>query len=77
MQGAELDVLRGSIGSLRSIKALFVEVSVYHSFYESSGLFIDINDFLCGHGFVCTQLCTDPRTGMGNALYVRPDLIIS
>jgi FkbM family methyltransferase len=55
VQGAELDVLRGAEVSLRSVRALELEVE-FESLYVGQPLFGDVDDFLRERGFTLWRL---------------------
>lgn len=51
VQGYELNVLKGSINSLKFIKVIIVEY-MYEKLYEGQSEFDELNDFLKSHNFV-------------------------
>ena len=56
VQGAELKVLRGAANSLRSIKAIWLEVSTV-DLYKDQPLADEIDSFMQQHGFVMVKDC--------------------
>jgi FkbM family methyltransferase len=55
VQGAELDVLRGAERSLRSVRALELEVE-FQALYVGQPLFGDVDEFLRERGFILWRL---------------------
>jgi FkbM family methyltransferase len=55
VQGAELDVLRGAEASLRSVRALELEVE-FQPLYVGQPLFADVDTFLREHGLALWRL---------------------
>ncbi len=54
-QGSELDVLRGAVRALATVRAVEVEVE-FNPIYEGQPLFADVDAFLRRHGFVLWRL---------------------
>jgi FkbM family methyltransferase len=54
-QGSELDILRGGIGSLKTVSFIDIEVE-FGEIYEGQPLFCDVDRFLRDHGFVLWRL---------------------
>lgn len=54
-QGTELEILQGGLATLRSVRALEVEVE-FNPIYESQPLFAEVDAFLRGQGFVLWKL---------------------
>lgn len=75
VQGAELDVLAGAPETLKSVKYLFAEVSLYE-YNKNAPLFFEVHAALAGHGFRMIDLCecmlVDHRLMQFNALFERP-----
>jgi FkbM family methyltransferase len=69
VQGADLDVLKGSEAILHRIDGVFVEVSI-EPIYEGGCTFLDIYNFLAARGFLIrdVRLCRD---GWGNAFFSK------
>ena len=55
VQGAELDVLRGGTGLLRSVQVAEIEVE-FNRIYRDQPLFADVDPFMRDHGFVLWRL---------------------
>jgi FkbM family methyltransferase len=81
-QGSELDILKGSIHSLKGCLAIEVEVE-FIELYEGQPLFGDISNFLLKHGFEFYDFLTEYRYGrkelnckgqlaFADALFLRP-----
>jgi len=69
IQGAELQVLRGSPGILKDVKMICTEVNV-EELYAGAGLFHDLTAFLKEHNFTCISSCLTGN-GWGDALYIK------
>lgn len=69
LQGAELEVLKGAINTLRETTAVFVEVALVEM-YEGQPLLSDIHKFMLDHNFVLVQHDLISESMMGDALYV-------
>lgn len=69
VQGAELEVLKGSLESISLFSAVSVEVSRKH-FYQGSAKYKSIHLFLKSHGYKKIAEWVDPKIGHGDALYV-------
>jgi 2-O-methyltransferase len=71
VQGAEGKVLAGAKETLKRIKAVFLEVALFHSPYKEAQLFPQVKATLESLEFVCVGLGLDARTGTGNAFFVK------
>lgn len=69
VQGAELDVLRGSEGFLRAVEYVYAEVNT-DEVYEGCPLFEEVTDWLGERGFERRATEMTPHH-WGDALYVR------
>jgi FkbM family methyltransferase len=69
VQGFELEVLKGSIKTLKQINCIFTEVNFRHM-YESCPLIDDIDSFLSSFGFKRVETF-DTGSGWGDALYLK------
>ena len=69
IQGAELLALKGSIESIKDVKAIYLEVNE-KELYKNCGLITDIDDFLLQYNFrrVSTKMTSH---GWGDALYIK------
>ena len=78
VQGAELDVLKGSVNLLQSTEVLIVETNLFESF-EGSPLFIDHVNYMYNKGFVVYDIIgggyseSSRRLGFVDLVYVRKD----
>jgi FkbM family methyltransferase len=70
VQGADLDVLKGSEAILDSIDGIFVEVSI-EPIYEGGCTFLEIHSFLAGKGYLIRDVVL-ARDGWGNAFFSKP-----
>jgi FkbM family methyltransferase len=52
VQGYELEVLKGSVNTLKQIDYIILEINSVE-LYKNCPMFDDINNFLIGHGFEC------------------------
>jgi FkbM family methyltransferase len=73
-QGSELDVLRGSEDSLRTVKAILTEVGVT-PYYQGQSLKPEIDAFLESHGFVEMVSARKHSTHEMDTIYVRRELL--
>jgi FkbM family methyltransferase len=75
VQGAELDILAGATETLKSIKYLFTEVSLYE-YNKGAPLFYEVHTAAAQLGFRMIDLCEctviGPRLVQFNALFERP-----
>lgn len=70
LQGAELEVLSAAPTMLKSLKAVYTEVS-HKPMYAGAPLYPEMNDFMTTAGF--TVAMEDFRwDDMGNVLFIRP-----
>jgi FkbM family methyltransferase len=75
VQGAELDVLRGAEASLRSVRALELEVE-FQQLYVGQPLFGEVDAFLREHGFVLWRLRDIAHCGLTSSHRDEPDFIV-
>lgn len=68
LQGAELDVMRGSVKSLSIVNLIHLEVN-RRAFYKSGATFSEVDDFLDSAGFELLKLRMPFLSG--NALYLK------
>lgn len=73
IQGAELQVLRGSPEILKDVKMICTEVNV-DELYEGAGLFHDLTAFLEEHDFTYISSYITGN-GWGDALYVKKSYV--
>lgn len=71
VQGAEAMVLRGAADTLKSIRAVSIEVN-FTEMYQGCAQIEDIDDLLAAAGFRRVALSTPMHPSWGDALYVRP-----
>jgi FkbM family methyltransferase len=69
LQGAELEVLKGAIDTLRETTAVFVEVALVEM-YEGQPLLFDVHNFMNSKDFILVKHDLVPESMMGDALYV-------
>ena len=69
IQGAELQVLRGSPEVLANVKMICTEVN-NEELYKGAGLFKELHEFLTTHGFECVKAVFTDKN-WGDAFYVR------
>ena len=67
VQGAELDVLKGSINSLKLCKSIVVEVST-EKFYENGSIFYDVKKLLNSLNFVNIK---EPTRNHQDILFIK------
>jgi len=74
IQGAELKALKGAENAIRYAKAIYLEVNV-EEVYKGCAQMSEIDEYLAARGFkrVLTSLV---KQGWGDALYVRPRLVL-
>lgn len=70
VQGAELEVLRGGVGSLPAFDAVCLEVNE-QPLYEGCALLPEVEAFLAEAGFERAVVVIGPK-GYGDGLFVRP-----
>lgn len=70
VQGAELQVLRGSIETLKNTVLLKVEVSTT-AYYEGQSFQSDVSLFLKNAGFVKVSQRVSKKMGQGDAIFLR------
>lgn len=75
VQGAELLVLNGAVETLKKVKSLFLEVSVYEELYIGGAKMTDLFKILDINHFQIVSLGIDPSNGTGNAFYVNTQLL--
>jgi FkbM family methyltransferase len=75
VQGAEMEVLKGSLESILLFQAVSVEVSRKH-FYQGSAKYKSIHLFLKSHGYKKIAEWIDPKMGHGDALYVAKSVSV-
>ena len=73
VQGAELEVLRGGLESLKNFDYVMSEVSL-RKLYKDAPLFKDITKFLRAENFVLAASKINSTTGWGDALYIRESI---
>jgi FkbM family methyltransferase len=73
VQGAELEVLKGSLDSLRGFTAIVSEVSI-RELYSKAPLFEDVALWLKHHGFELVDYSINSKSGWGDAFFVRKDV---
>ncbi len=69
VQGAELEVLKGSVESIKFCNSITVEVST-ENFYEEGSKFNDVKEFLNKFNFKFTK---DPKRNHEDVIFVRND----
>ena len=70
VQGAELEVLKGSIESIKLCNSITVEVST-ENFYKEGSKFNDVNEFLNKFNFKVTK---DPKRNHEDVIFIRNDI---
>ena len=70
VQGAELEVLKGSVESLKFCDSITVEVST-ENFYKEGSKFNDVNEFLNKFNFKVTK---DPKRNHEDVIFIRNDI---
>jgi FkbM family methyltransferase len=71
VQGAELQVLRGATETLRRVKSVFIEISVFKPLYRGGAEAKLVIQALENHGFRLVSAGTDYSNGTGNAFFVK------
>lgn len=69
VQGAELEVLKGSIESIKFCNSITVEVST-ENFYEQGSKFNDVKEFLNKFNF---RVLKDPKRNHEDVIFIRND----
>lgn len=70
VQGFELEVLKGSVETLKTINAIYTEVNKVEM-YKGCALVSDLDDFLQGFGFKRLVDNIEHNGRWGDALYIR------
>ena len=70
VQGAELQVLKGSIKTLKKTVLIKVELSTV-AYYEGQSHQKEITHFLEDHGFVCLSKRISKKMGQGDAIFLQ------
>jgi len=73
IQGAELQVLRGSPDVLKNVKMICTEINDAE-LYAGAGIFSDLTLFLESHGFVCVSSVINEHK-WGDGLYVKKEYV--
>jgi FkbM family methyltransferase len=68
VQGFELEVFKGAIGTLKTIDAIFTEVNI-KEMYKGCALISDLDYFLGHNGFV--RITEQPPDSWGEAVYIK------
>lgn len=74
LQGAEFEVLKGSVRTLEKTQAIHIEVSTIE-LYKGQRLFEDIHTFLTTRGFTLVTHDLSENDLSGDALYVRSNYV--
>jgi len=76
VQGAELEVLKGSKGILQNINFIISEVST-RELYKGAPKFLEVTNWLKIKGFKLVASRIDNTTGWGDALFLRNEIEIN
>ncbi|MDC0639740.1 FkbM family methyltransferase [Planktomarina temperata] len=71
VQGHELEVFKGGIETLKTVKAIFVEVAAGYPVYQGQRRMDDLTQLLGENNFFLCGLGTDPINFTGNAIYLN------
>lgn len=74
VQGAELEVLKGSTNILRDLDAIMVEVSI-RELYKGAPVYLEVIEWLTGQGFTLIADDINHHVGWGDALFLRSPLL--
>lgn len=75
IQGAELECLKGAKNILKEVSIVHIEISVWEKIYINGSIFSDIDNFLSKYEFRLVQMGSDFKSGTGNAIYCKKDVM--